>query len=154
MSSAPTSEARLRINSDNVVAEEVDGEVIVIDFSTGSYYSLTGAGSEVWAMLEDGATAAEITARLEALHEAEPGAIPEAVVAFLGKLEEFHLVALAAADEAGAERTASGGATTAPDGSRPAFAPPVLERYTDMQDYFLLDPIHEVSPEGWPKPAQ
>jgi len=39
-------------------------------------------------------------------------------------------------------------------GERSAFAPPVLERYTDMQDYFLLDPIHEVSPEGWPKPAQ
>jgi len=154
MSSAPTSGARLRINSDNVVHEEVDGEVIVIDLSSGSYYSLTGAGSEVWAMLEDGASAAVISARLEARYEAEPGAISEAVAAFLGKLEEFRLVALAAGDDAGANGTASGGATTAPDGDRAAFAPPVLERYTDMQDYFLLDPIHEVSPEGWPKPAQ
>jgi hypothetical protein len=31
--------------------------------------------------------------------------------------------------------------------------PPRLERYTDMKDYFLLDPIHEVDTAGWPRPA-
>ena len=43
----------------------------------------------------------------------------------------------------------------APDasGEKVAFEPPRLERYTDMKDYFLLDPIHEVDTAGWPRPA-
>ena len=34
-----------------------------------------------------------------------------------------------------------------------AFEAPRLERYNDMKDYFLLDPIHEVDTAGWPRPA-
>jgi hypothetical protein len=28
--------------------------------------------------------------------------------------------------------------------------PPVLERYTDMQELLFLDPIHDVDESGWP----
>jgi hypothetical protein len=27
---------------------------------------------------------------------------------------------------------------------------PVLEKFTDMQDLILLDPVHDVNPKGWP----
>jgi len=30
------------------------------------------------------------------------------------------------------------------------FVAPVLERYEDMQDFLLVDPIHEVDDSGWP----
>jgi hypothetical protein len=30
------------------------------------------------------------------------------------------------------------------------FEPPILEKYVDMQDLLLLDPIHEVDERGWP----
>ena len=30
------------------------------------------------------------------------------------------------------------------------FVPPTLEKYTDMQDLVLLDPVHEVDERGWP----
>ena len=30
------------------------------------------------------------------------------------------------------------------------FSPPVVEKYTDMQDLVLLDPVHEVDERGWP----
>jgi hypothetical protein len=29
----------------------------------------------------------------------------------------------------------------------------VLQKYTDMADLLLLDPIHEVDEQGWPQPA-
>ena len=28
--------------------------------------------------------------------------------------------------------------------------PPVLNKYTDMQDLLLIDPIHDVEAHGWP----
>ena len=33
---------------------------------------------------------------------------------------------------------------------RTPFVDPALEKYTDMQDFLLVDPIHEVSDAGWP----
>ena len=50
----------------------------------------------------------------------------------------------------GGRRGSSG--LPAADG-KAAFEAPRLERYTDMKDYFLLDPIHEVDTAGWPQPA-
>jgi hypothetical protein len=31
-----------------------------------------------------------------------------------------------------------------------ALEPPALEKFTDMQDLILLDPVHEVDERGWP----
>ena len=31
------------------------------------------------------------------------------------------------------------------------FEAPSLEKYTDMQDLVLLDPVHEVDQTGWPR---
>lgn len=40
----------------------------------------------------------------------------------------------------------------APVGERPPFVRPILQKYTDMADLLLLDPIHEVDEQGWPHP--
>jgi hypothetical protein len=143
------SEARLRINSENVVHETIEGEVIVINLSSGSYFSLLGSAPEVWEHLVDGATAAQVTAALEQRYEAEPGEIDEQVRSLLDQLSEAGLIV-----PDGDRKGAGASAAAANGGERAAFVAPGFERYTDMKDYFLLDPIHEVSPEGWPKPAE
>ena len=146
------SEARLRINSENVVHETIEGEVIVIDLSSGSYFSLSGSGPEVWEMLAGGITAAEAVAALEARYEAERETITSGVEDLFAKLSEARLVV--EAESANGNGSAPAAAVAAEAETRRPFVKPAFERYTDMQDYFLLDPIHEVSPEGWPKPAE
>jgi len=39
-----------------------------------------------------------------------------------------------------------------PIGAENAFSAPLLEKYSDMQELLLLDPIHEVGERGWPEP--
>ncbi|HEY5977434.1 MAG TPA: PqqD family protein [Solirubrobacterales bacterium] len=143
------SEARLRINSENVVHETIEGEVIVIDLASGSYFSLSGSAPAIWEMLAGGVTAAEAAAALEARYEADPATIGSGVEELFGKLAEARLVV----EDANGNGNGNAAAAVAADG-KTAFEKPAFERYTDMQDYFLLDPIHEVSPEGWPKPAE
>jgi len=141
------SEQRLRVNSENVVFEEVDGEVIAIDLGDGAYYSIAGSGPAIWSLLVGGATEAELSATLAARFEAEPEDLRAAVAGLLAQLRESGLVVPA---------EANGGPAPAPrrETEKAPFEPPRLERYDDMQDYFLLDPIHEVNPAaGWPKPA-
>jgi hypothetical protein len=143
------SEQRLTINAANVVHEEVDDEVIAIDLGGGSYYSLSGSGPAIWAQLGGGATEAELCATLAARHGAAEQDVRPHVSEFLAKLLENQLVVTVDGEEAGSV------APAAPvDGEAAGeFEPPVFERYTDMKDYFLLDPIHEVDAAGWPKPA-
>ena len=138
---------RLRVNSENAVYEEVDGELIVIDLGSGSYYSLSGCGPAIWEMLVEGASAEEICVALEARFDAPSADVEAAAADLLARLRENDLVVAVEGEEASRAAPAVGGG-----GSEP-FEPPVLERYTDMKDYFLLDPIHEVDPAGWPKPA-
>jgi hypothetical protein len=141
------SEARFRIGPE-IVHETVDGEVIAIDLGNGSYYSLAGSGPAIWDLLGDGATEAEIGTALAVQFEAGEGEIGAAVSALLPRLEQDGLVVRE-------ERTQNGysAAPAAAGGERARFEPPRLERYTDMKDYFLLDPIHEVDTAGWPRPA-
>lgn len=139
------SEPRFRV-SPEIVHETVDGEVIAIDLASGSYYSLAGSGPAVWEQLGNGASEAEICAAMAGRFDADGEAIARAVSVLLAELRESNLIVT---DDLPAEATpvASGRGEKAP------FEAPRLERYTDMKDYFLLDPIHEVDTAGWPRPA-
>lgn len=139
------SEQRLRINTENVVHETVDGELIAIDLSGGSYYSLSGSGPAIWALLLGGASEGEICEALALTHEGEPETIRGEVSGLLEQLLESELVVPS-------DRVGEGRALDAP-AEKATFESPKLERYTDMKDYFLLDPIHEVDTAGWPRPA-
>jgi hypothetical protein len=140
------SESRFRIGPE-IVHETVDGEVIAIDLVSGSYYSLAGSGPAIWELLGRGASEAEIGAALAGQFEAGGETIGGAVSTLLAELQENGLI-VAGDEVAGAEAPALPGAET-----KMPFEAPRLERYNDMKDYFLLDPIHEVDTAGWPRPA-
>lgn len=141
------SEPRFRIGPE-IVHETVDGEVIAIDLGNGSYYSLAGSGPAIWELLGRGATEAEIRAALVAEFAGDESEIGAAVATLLPQLEENGLVVREVGTQNGASASSAAAA-----GERPGFEAPRLERYTDMKDYFLLDPIHEVDTAGWPRPA-
>ncbi|HKT82315.1 MAG TPA: PqqD family protein [Solirubrobacterales bacterium] len=135
---------RFRI-SPEIVHETVDGEVIAIDLDNGSYYSLAGGGPLIWVLLAEGASEAELRDALAARF-GELEAIAGDVSALLRQLQENGLIVEHESNgnnAALAEKAASG----------EAYEAPRFERYTDMKDYFLLDPIHEVDNAGWPRPA-
>jgi hypothetical protein len=139
------SEPSFRIGSE-IVHETVDGEVIAIDLADGSYYSLAGSGPAIWELLGQGVSEAEIGAALLTRFEAEEAEISAAVSALLSQLRENGLIV-------SEEGTATEPPAANGSGEKTPFEPPRLERYNDMKDYFLLDPIHEVDTAGWPRPA-
>jgi len=137
-----------RANSPNVIHETIEGEVILIDLKTGTYYSLRDAGAAVWQAIEQGAGEDGIAAELRSRYEGSESEIRDAVRQLLAQLEGEGLIR--AEGEAGPAAMPSAAGNG--DGRLP-FAAPVLEKHTDMQDLILLDPVHEVGAEGWPHPA-
>jgi Coenzyme PQQ synthesis protein D (PqqD) len=140
---------RFRVNSPNVIHETIEGEVILIDLKTGTYYSLRDAGATVWQAIDQGAGEEGIAAQLGSRYEASEGEIRDAVRRLLAELEREGLIRA----EEGETAPAAAPSGSANGAARLPFAAPVLEKHTDMQDLILLDPVHEVGAEGWPHPA-
>lgn len=129
------------IHASNILYETLDGETIVIHLDTGSYYSLTGSGAEIWALLGEGGSTAQICAVLARRHALPESEISRTVESFIADLEREGLVEVSDASPNGLPEPA--------DPDQP-WEPPKLECYDDMRDFLLVDPIHEVDDAGWP----
>ncbi len=124
-----------KINEEFLSHELIDGEVVVIQFDSGNYYSLSGSAALVWQRLVTPASVAD----LSALFAETPSTAADELSAFVSELLKEGLLLPA---ESGAASTAS----SAPV----AYVKPVLNKYTDMQNLLLADPLHEVQETGWP----
>jgi len=137
---------RHRVNSPNVIHETIEGEVILIDLKTGTYYSLRGVGAAIWQGVVAGADSEQIADEVLRRYDASNEQAADAVKSLIGELERESLV-----------RTDDGNGDAAElpmfenGGPRLPFEQPILEKHTDMQDLILLDPVHEVGAQGWPQ---
>lgn len=131
------------INTADVVHEVIEGEAILINMKTGVYYSLDGVGGHAWEALQSGpGSAASLAESLAALFDAP-----------LDELEKELARLLAEMQAEGLLRVGEGTAQAAPlaaSGEKKPFANPQLVKYTDLEALLLLDPIHDVSEDGWP----
>jgi hypothetical protein len=147
-----TSAGRLTVNAPQVIHETIDGEVIAINLGTGTYYSLRGSAAEAWELIASagGITRATLVEALASRYAADDGEISAALEPFVSQLEGEELVA----NVDGGDEAASpiGDSATHAEPSGP-FTPPALEKFTDMQDLVLLDPVHEADDLGWPRRA-
>lgn len=120
----------------DVIDETFDGEAVLVQLRTGCYYALNVTASVIWAGFAGGRSAATVAASL--------GLDAAVVAAFAGRLVDEELLEGAPADAGPftAEQDADGGL-------------PELQRFTDMQDLLMLDPIHDIDldGDGWPVAA-
>ena len=137
-----------RINKPKVIDETFDDEVVIINFDTGSYYSLNKVGADVWGSIGAGATLGEIVDAIAGRYEGKRPEIEDGVHRLIAELEQENLIVPDGANERKIGRETR--AQPAPATDRPAFQAPRLDKYTDMQELILLDPIHEVDETGWP----
>lgn len=134
------------VNSPEVSQEIIDGEVVAIALKTGSYYSITGTGAEIWEMLVVGTSPAMVTETLLARYDVEPARLLEEVTDFISSLlGEALIVELTSAQAAQTRITGLQLPT-----ERLPFSKPLFERFDDMKEMLILDPIHDVSESGWP----
>jgi hypothetical protein len=128
---AEISAGRYTIAGPGVIMKDFGEETVVANLYTGLFYSLGGSAIELWSWLSEGRTTAEIAA-------AFPGE-SAAVEEFLARLVAEAL--LKPADTLPAPL---------PPLTLQAFTPPAMESFDDLQGLLLVDPIHDVSDQGWP----
>jgi hypothetical protein len=137
---------RYRINSPGVVSDLIEGEIIGINLDTGDYYSLPGVASQIWTLVRHRMPVTRILERILARYEGDAATIRGEVLGFLDRLADEGLIVPDATSAASDE-------TPMPEepAGRQSFVSPTIERYSDMREFLLVDPIHEVDVTQWPE---
>jgi Coenzyme PQQ synthesis protein D (PqqD) len=131
-----------RLNASHVVGDVFDdGEAAVIDLRTGTYFSLNTTGALLWPMIVAGTTSEALLARVLTATDGGPE-----VAADIGRFVAA-LVAEGLVEEVDDIVDQSAPSSRGP---RTSYRAPELERFDDLQELLLLDPIHDVSDRGWP----
>jgi len=121
---------------ERVVSKVMDGEAVIIDLTSGTYYSLAHAGARAWDLLAAGHPLAVVAAVVARDYD-----IPvERVTADTQLLVEQLLREGLVSPVDGAPAGDSGGAPVPVEPATGPYEAPVLQIYRDMQDLLALDP--------------
>lgn len=134
-----------KFNAPRMIHETIEKETVVIDTETGVYFSITGSGYLIMQMLDQGAPMVDLAARLAATFGIDAASLRPQVADFVAQLLTEEMIVPAE------EAPGAVAALVFADGE--SYAPPILEKFTDMHDLLLMDPIHDVSDQGWPRRA-
>lgn len=132
-----------KINEPDVIHQAFEDEVVVVDLRSGAYFGLSDSATRAWQMVgPEGVSTAGLAAAMRSLWPTSTAAIEADVCQFVDQLLAHDLIVPIAACPA---------PLPAPEGLATAYGPPVLQKHSDLQELFLLDPVHEVDPgAGWP----
>lgn len=114
---------------EHAAGKVMDGELVVISFHSGLYFSSIGVGTAIWQLMEAGHSLGAIAATISRDMHAPLETVEADVAGFLDQLLTAGLIEAA-------ERPAS---TLALDYSG-TYAPPTLTVFDDLEKSFALDP--------------
>lgn len=125
---------QMQPNGADVAAKVIDGEAIIMNLSSGAYYSMAGTGATVWTLIEQGLSLSTIGATLANAYQTPLETVLADLEQLADQLLRENLVHEVAAG------TDPGGPTWVPVVVDGPYATPMLNKYTDMQDLLALDP--------------
>ena len=137
------------IKRPDIVHETIEGEAVIVNLENGVYYSLRNSGVDAWNMIETGANFEEISKMMTDRYNVSAKVIEESLTDLLIILQKEGLVEVTST-----KRSVSKAPQSVTTGEKLSFVSPVLEKFSDLQELLLLDPIHEVDEEGWPHKAE
>jgi hypothetical protein len=124
-----------------LISQQFDSEVVLANYQNGVYYNLDGSAAQVWLGLKANRTVEAIASALAAATGGDAASITPQVQAFVDSMLAEGLIAEGAAD-ADVE-------TWTPVLSG-AFAAPEFQRFDNLRELLLMDPVHDAGDEGWP----
>jgi Coenzyme PQQ synthesis protein D (PqqD) len=136
------SERYYSVEVPNVVSNNFGGEIIIADYDSGAYYSLLETAAEIWLGLQAGYSARQIADAFGALYPASSTEVSSSVIACIEELTGYWIVK---------ERAKPLAAEPWSPRPHPTFLAPVIERYDDLKELLMLDPVHDTAVAGWPK---
>ncbi|MEN3746054.1 hypothetical protein TPR58_02655 [Sphingomonas sp. HF-S3] len=134
----------LEVAEPGCAVEDMDDEIVALNLATGCYFSMRGCAASLWRDLAAG-TRVDVLRNLFDQPATPEGGFDKFVEALLsdGLMRPRR--------DVGADRHSLSVATCLDQGDHIL----ILEKFDDMQDLILSDPIHDVDANvGWPRQPQ
>ena len=80
------------VRSSDIIASEVDGELVLISIQDGKYFGLDPVGSEIWRLLEEPRSTAALVEALKGQFEGDAAEIEGDALAFIEELASHALL--------------------------------------------------------------
>ena len=77
--------------SDEAIAQEVGGELIVLDMATERYLAVDRVGRQIWGLLGEGRTITAVVDEVTTLYGVERARVEQDVAAFVAQLTDLGL---------------------------------------------------------------
>lgn len=129
------SDARLGVCRSEVAAKVIDGEAILINLSTGLYYSMGKVGGRVWSLIEQNRNCRDIASAIAAEYEITAAAAANDVAELVEQLAAEKLI-----DAGPRDAAPSAGLQLANGTEKAAYTKPELRKFGDMAEIFAMDP--------------
>ena len=138
--SAVDSSSGYTINAPDVVAEDFNGQTVILNLSDGRYFNLGGIASPIWNNLIRGHTPQAI---FDSLDQQRPE-LREEAARFIDQLIDLALIR---------RQTEAAIGLAAAVGDVWSGESPQIEIFDDLAELIFADPIHDVDEQvGWPAP--
>jgi len=85
-------------HSPDVVYRDLEGEAVILDLASGTYFGLNEVGTRVWRMIDEGRDAAEIVDIVAKEYQADRGTIAQDVARLLNDLSARRLIVAGGAE--------------------------------------------------------
>jgi hypothetical protein len=137
-----TTATSFRANLEDTTFERLEGQTIIINLTTGSYFSLSGSAADVFFLCCSGASREAWWDTLINSYSSLP--VREDVEALIDSLLRAGLIV-------SSERANITADVQLPhDFVRGDWTRPQLEEFEDLRDLILVDPIQDIANLGWP----
>ena len=131
-----------KVAGPHIVSENIEEEVIVVDLVEGSYFSITGCGTEIWQLIQSGYSKDQMIEMLASHFNTPAETLSQQVDQFTESLLAESLIKpQPTADVMPARPLSKQGSP---------FVAALLRKFTDMEDVLKMDPIHDFDELGWP----
>jgi Coenzyme PQQ synthesis protein D (PqqD) len=127
-----------------LVSRQFGDEVVLANYETGLYYCMTDNAAKIWLALRAGWSDKETASAFASHYSSVANDVASQVSDFIAHLTAEGII-LPIEGETKRQQWELAAA--------PHFEPPLLERFDDLRNLLLLDPVHDVDDKGWPVQA-
>lgn len=131
------------LNSSEISLERLNGEVVIISFNSGNYYSCVGSAADILSLVSKEVDRTLWKEIICSKYKIDDLPVVEVDLFIDECLKENIIISV---------NSKLDGMSSLPDDfTRSSWNTPILKIYRDFQDLLLVDPIHDSSLTGWPE---
>ena len=143
-------QTKYRINTPYIVHDTLEGETILINLKNGNYYNIDKNGAVIWEIIDKNGTIDDFVECILTIFNLPYEQTKREIEIFISNLLMENLLVPVNAEFASPTSYGKEEIGQLIREKLTGYECPLVNKYSDMKDALMLDPIHDIDEKGWP----